>query len=185
MTDLRYIALLRGINVGGHNVKMDRLRALFEELGLRDVATFIASGNVIFTAPDTDERALRARIEEHLEGALGYATPALIRTVDEIAAVAKYQPFPDEDPDAEGNSLYIAFFNEAPPEDVQSRVLALQTPTNRFHFHGRELYWFLRSKLSESVYFSNATLEKTLAAPMTMRNITTVRKLADKYASQS
>ncbi len=54
----RYIALLRGINVGGHNVKMDRLRALFEELGFRDVATFIASGNVIFTAPDADERAL-------------------------------------------------------------------------------------------------------------------------------
>ena len=182
MTDQRYIALLRGINVGGHNVKMDHLRALFEEMGFRDVATFIASGNVIFTAPDAGERTLQAHIEEYLERALGYATPALIRTMDEVAAVAAYRPFPGEDPDAEGNALYIAFFNEAPPEDVQAQVLALQTPTDRFHFHGRELYWFLRTKLSESVYFSNSALEKTLATPMTMRNITTVRKLADKYA---
>ncbi len=183
MTDQRYIAFLRGINVGGHNVKMERLRALFAETGFSDVATFIASGNVIFTAPDADERELKARIEAYLEEALGYPTPTLIRTVDEVTAVAAYQPFPDEDPDADGNGLYVAFFAEAPPSGVQAQVLALQTPTDLFHFHGRELYWFMRTKFSESVYFSNSALEKTLATPMTMRNITTVRKLADKYAS--
>jgi uncharacterized protein (DUF1697 family) len=180
----RYIALLRAINVGGHTVKMDRLRVLFEEMGFQNAATFIASGNVIFDAQLTDARALEKRIAEGLKRALGYEVATFVRTPEELTAIAAHRPFPDEDPDAEGNALYVAFLSGAPPTDAQARLLALQTPTDLFHFHDRELYWFLRTKLSESSLFSGAVLEKTLGAPMTMRNITTVRKLADKYAGQ-
>jgi uncharacterized protein (DUF1697 family) len=157
---------------------MDRLRALFEEMGFENVATFIASGNVIFDAPASDGRALERRIEEGLKEALGYEAATFVRTPAELAAITAYRPFPDEDP----NALYVAFLKEAPEAGVQAGVLALRTPTDLFHFHNRELYWFLRTKLSESSLFSGAVLEKTLGAPMTMRNITTVRKLADKYA---
>lgn len=63
----RYAALLRGINVGGHRVKMDRLRGIFEEFGFAEVTTFIASGNVIFRRPSDDAVALERQIEQHLE----------------------------------------------------------------------------------------------------------------------
>ena len=68
----RYFALLRGINVGGHRIKMDRLRELVEALGFAQVETFIASGNVIFSAHSLDVRGMEERIAGHLEGALGY-----------------------------------------------------------------------------------------------------------------
>src|SRR5205814_3611258 len=68
----RYVAFLRAINVGGHIVKMDDLRRQFEKLGFTDVQTFIASGNVIFTSPSKDGKALERRIEERLEKAIRY-----------------------------------------------------------------------------------------------------------------
>jgi uncharacterized protein (DUF1697 family) len=179
----RYVALLRAINVGGHTVKMDRLRALFEEMGFEDVATYIASGNVIFNADTSDVRALEGRIERRLQETLGYDVATFVRTHAELAAIARYTPFRGEDPGAEGNALYIAFLRGSPPAEVQARLLALQTPTDLFHCHDREVYWFLRTKLSESSLFSGAVLEKTLGAPMTMRNITTVRKLTEKTRS--
>src|SRR3954469_1096146 len=76
----RYIAFLRGINVGGHRVKMDRLRDLFTALGFSNVATFIASGNVIFEAPATDVTELEERIEAQLERSLGYEVEIFVRT---------------------------------------------------------------------------------------------------------
>jgi uncharacterized protein (DUF1697 family) len=178
----QYVAFLRAINVGGHTVKMDTLRARFEEMGFASVATFIASGNVIFESPVSDTRALEDQIERHLKQALGYDVATFLRTPDELAAITAYLPFPDADPDAEGHALYVAFLAQAPGDEAQAKLLARQTPTDAFRFHDRELYWFLRTKLSESSLFSGSVLEKTLRAPLTMRNITTIRKLADKYA---
>ena len=86
---MRYIAFLRGINLGGHNVKMDRLRVLFEELGLGDVTTFIASGNVIFDSDERDADTLADRIEAHLAQALGYDVPTFLRTDVELARVGR------------------------------------------------------------------------------------------------
>ena len=84
----RYIALLRGINVGGHRVKMDRLRGLFEARGFEDVATFIASGNVIFSSDSVDAASLGRDIEEHLENELGYEVATFIRTPAEMTATS-------------------------------------------------------------------------------------------------
>lgn len=173
-----YIAFLRAINVGGHNVKMETLRALFEELGFAHVATYIASGNVIFESPATDAQALTRTIEQHLQAALGYPVATFLRTAAEVAALAAYAPFPAAEMAAAG--LYIAFLHELPPDVVQARVLALQTPTDLLHFHGRELYWLCRTKMSESSLFAKSSLEKTLGVPATVRNSTTVRKLAAK-----
>ncbi len=90
---MTYIALLRGINVGGHNVKMDRLRSLFTELGLSNVRTFIQSGNVFFDSDETDLAILQGRIEQHLEKALGYTVPTFLRTITQIEAIMANDPF--------------------------------------------------------------------------------------------
>lgn len=179
-TLLRRIAFLRAINVGGHTVKMDRLRALFEELGFTGVETFIASGNVVFDSPEEeDARALEERIERHLEESLGYAVATFLRSPAEVRAAAEHRPFPE----AAGVVLSVAFLKDAPGAEARERVAALRTETDDFHFHGRELYWLRHGRVSESK-ITGATLEKALGrVPATVRNVTTVRRLAEKYAA--
>jgi uncharacterized protein (DUF1697 family) len=176
----RYIAFLRAINVGGHTVKMDKLRALFAELKFANVETFIASGNVIFEAESTKPEALEKQIEDHLQKALGYAVATFIRTPAELAAVASYQPFPPAELDAAGSSLYVAFLPKPPTDEAQRKLLALSNGIDDFHVHQRELYWLARQGMGKST-ISGGQLEKALGLPGTMRNITTVRKLAAKY----
>lgn len=175
----RYIAFLRAINVGGHNVKMADLRRMFEELGFSNVETFIASGNVIFESGIEDAPALERQIEAHLRQSLGYEVATFLRSPEEVAAVANHAAFPTED-DAASLTMSIAFLPEQPDDAAQQALFALRTPIDDFHFHNREMYWLCRTKMSEST-FSNMRLEKVLRMPATMRNITTVRKLAAKY----
>ncbi|WP_243436772.1 DUF1697 domain-containing protein [Streptomyces sp. FH025] len=111
-----YIAFLRAINVGGRTVRMERLRALFAELELGNVRSYIQSGNVFFTTAEPDRAALTGRIEEHLERSLGYPVPVMLRTVDEVAELLAAEPFGGVavTPDVR---LVIAFLSEPlPPE---------------------------------------------------------------------
>jgi uncharacterized protein (DUF1697 family) len=180
----RLVAFLRAINVGGHNVKMDRLRELFESLGLSNVETFIASGNVIFDAPAESAQTLEEKIESHLRDSLGYEVATFIRSVSELADIADYRPFATAELDKESNSLYIAFLRSPPGGEAEERLSAFRTQIDDFHVHEREIYWLCRKKSSESA-FSGAILEKTIGMPATMRNATTVRRLVAKYpASQ-
>lgn len=177
----RYIAFLRGINVGGHIVKMEDLRAVFTSLGFANVATFIASGNVIFETHVGDAQALEQRIEGHLRQALGYDVATFIRSANELVAIATYQAFPPADLTVFESSLYVAFLHIVPPDAVREKLAVLRTPSDDFHQHEREIYWLCRTRLSESPLFSGGLFEKTVKMPLTMRNITTVRKLAAKY----
>ncbi len=93
-TSIRYVALLRGINVGGNKkVPMADLKKLLEKAGYTNVKTLLASGNVLFDAPKTDAAKLRAALEKLLAGRFGFAVPVLIRTQQEIAALVKTDPF--------------------------------------------------------------------------------------------
>ncbi len=177
---LRLIALLRAINVGGHTVKMDELRRLFEALGFSNVETFIASGNVIFDSPTNNVQAMEKEIEGYLQQSLGYEVATFIRTRVELAEVANYEPFPPAQFAAEGSSLYIAFLHAPPSDEAHQKLMDFRSPIDDFHVHGREVYWLCRKKISESA-FSGALLEKAIGMPATMRNSTTVRKLAAKY----
>ncbi len=174
-----YIAFLRAINVGGHTVKMDHLRKLFEGMGFSNVETFIASGNVIFSAEEGDIRSLEAEIEKELLEALGFEVATFIRTDAELAAIAGYPPFPQPDLE-EATALNVAFLADPLDDAANEKLLALKTEIDDFHIHGREVYWLCRKKQSEST-FSNAVLEKTLGIRSTLRGINTIKKLAAKY----
>jgi len=173
---VRYCAFLRAINVGGHTVKMDHLRRLLEELGLSKVETFIASGNVIFEARGK-EKTLEQKIERHLEKSLGYEVATFLRTPAEVAAAAAHDAFPGIDPDADGVSLYVGLLKSAPDDAAVKKLVALRGRTDAFHIHGREVYWLLHGPMSETK-FSGGKIEKILGMPMTMRNVTTMRRLA-------
>jgi uncharacterized protein (DUF1697 family) len=177
----KYIAFLRAINVGGHTVKMDVLRKFFEELNFSKVETFIASGNVIFESPSKSAKTLELKIEQHLRAALGYEVATFLRTPPELAAVAAYKPFSAADLTATANNLYIGFTSQEPSKEAKQKLQAFANGVNDFHIHNCEVYWLVRNTTSSQSEFSGALLEKTLGLKTTMRNRTTVKKMADKF----
>ncbi|HEY9227397.1 MAG TPA: DUF1697 domain-containing protein [Gemmatimonadaceae bacterium] len=177
----RYVALLRAINVGGRTVKMDKLRALFETLELRNVETLIASGNVLFDSTAKDVPALETRIERHLEKSLGYKVETFVRTAAELAGVVKGTPFAGSKVHTEANALYVGFLKETAAKEMKDRVVALCNDTHEFRVVGREYYWSSRTSMGQSPDM-NAALGKAVKVPSTVRNITTVRKLAELAA---
>jgi len=173
----RYFAFLRGINVGGHRIKMDRLREHVEALGFEHVETFIASGNVIFSSASRDVHAMEERIARHLREVLGYEVPTFIRSQPELDSIATFEPSAVwTDP-----SVYVIFLPEAADAELRRSLDDLGTDTDKFEFHGREVYWLVRGKLSESPLFGMGLAKMTGGASTTMRNMTTVRKLVAKY----
>jgi len=179
---MKGIAFLRAINVGGHVVKMDRLKKLFQQAGFTGVETFIASGNVIFElAPGTKTAAVERSIETMLLNALGYEVATFIRSDRELRAAVEHEPF---DPGALKRALRfnVAFLKQPPDTSAVKAIKALATSLEDFHVRGREIYWLSRVPQSESKV-SNAVFEKTLRQPSTVRGISTVRKMAEKYGS--
>jgi len=176
----KYIAFLRAINVGGHVVKMDRLRKLFEAMKFKNVETFIASGNVIFDSSSKNVRNLEKSLETHLEKNLGYPVAIFIRSVSELAEVAEYKPFSESELNKDGHTLYIAFTGEEPSEEAKRKLMTFVSKLDDFHVCNREVYWLCRTKMMESK-FSMAQLEKILGKGATFRNSTTVKKIAAKF----
>jgi len=176
---IRFAAFLRAINVGGRVVKMDVLRKQFEALGFRDVSTFIASGNVIFETRDENPDALEVRIEERLHKALGFRVATFLRPAPEVTNLAgectRYIPEIEA-----GSVLYVIFARRAPLPDEKRGLLAHNNEIDQLTVHGRDILWLCRRYLGEST-LGGATLEKTCALEATVRNATTVRKIAAKY----
>lgn len=173
----RYVALLRAINVGGHTVEMKRLQRLFEALGFADVATFIASGNVIFDAAKGTPQSLETRIAAQLEKSLGYEVATFLRTPAELGAISEHRAFAKPLPRA---TTYIGFMASKPGAPSVRQVSALAGGGNEFHVNSRELYW--RSTLGMGRNpLSGAKLEKALGQPMTLRQLSTVEKLVAKF----
>ena len=178
----RHIAFLRAINVGGHTVTMDRLRELFEELGLKDVETFIASGNVIFRSP-AKPAALESKIERHLHQALGYEVATFIRSASRGGGGGGVPSRSTRRQLASAGALVVGFLR-APPDAATTRaVLALRTDIDDFHVNGREMYW--RTVRAGRAIRSCPTplFERTLKGKATFRNINTVTRLAARYPS--
>lgn len=179
----KYVAFLRAINVGGHTVRMDKLRALFESQGFSNVETFIASGNVIFDSPSKSSPALEKKIEKCLQAALGYEVRTFIRSLTELASIARYAPFAESPVNVEGGNLYIAFLEDIPAEGAKQKLLPYITATDDLHVAGRELFWLCETGMG-AAKFSGAVLEKTFGMRATFRNSTTVKKIAAKYGDK-
>jgi uncharacterized protein (DUF1697 family) len=175
----RLFAFLRAINVGGHTVTMDVLREQFVALGFLDVETFIASGNVIFSSRASAVAALERRIEARLESALGYPVPTFIRTGAELLALHAHQAFPEAERKG-AHALMIGLAGARVGATATRSLLGLAGANDRFHVHGREIYWLRRSRDSDPA-LTNARLERALGSPATFRNANTFARLVDRY----
>jgi uncharacterized protein (DUF1697 family) len=174
----KYVAFLRGINVGGHKIiKMEDLRGMLESFGYVNVGTFIQSGNAIFETPNANTDRLEKEVQSKLAKSLGYEVEIFLRTIGEVGEIAANSPFQDD----KNSTVYVAFLRREPGSKARDRLLALQNKVDEFAVPGREVYWFRHRDKGESK-FTNNMLEKILDMPSTMRNMTSIRKIVDKYS---
>lgn len=177
----RYVALLRGINVGGHNkLPMAELTAIFRDAGFRDVATYIQSGNVVFGAAP----ALAGRIAEVIAGAierrLGLCITVVVRTAAELARVWASNPFAELTTDHK--LLHVMFLGATPAADRAALLDPERSPGDRFALRGRELFVFYPNGAA-TTRLTNDYVERTLRTSSTARNWRTVGKLVEMCAA--
>lgn len=178
----RYVAFLRGMNLGNRRIKNEELRAEFEQLGFEEVATFRASGNVIFGVEGGGgEAAIAARIEAGLQEGLGYTVPVFLRTAAEVAAIANQQPFDAKVVEASKGKLQVSLLAEKPAVKARKALLALATDEDRLAISGRELFWLPSGGLLESD-LDLKTIEATIG-PDTRRTMGTIEQIAEKYCT--
>lgn len=176
-----YIAFLRGMNLGNRRIKMDDLRALFEELKFADVATFIASGNVIFSSKSGDERKLVGQIQAHLRKSLGYEVDTFLRTRAEVVAVAAFRPFSKAELEHPAHTIFAGFLADPLSAPLARGLLACRSEVDDFCLQGREYYWLCRIKSHESPAWNSRQMRALKLPSSSMRNLTTIRKLAALY----
>ncbi len=175
----RYIAFLRGINLGKRRIKMDALRALFEELPFTHVATHLASGNVLFDSTARSPAKLEPMIAAHLQARTGWEVPTLVRTRAELEHIVAHAPLGDLFADQPDASTQVTFFPEPLPAKTVAQVVATRTATDAFAVIGRELYWRCATKLTQSVVWQNQH-DNPLTLPVgTTRNLNTLRSLLE------
>lgn len=176
----RYVAFLRAINVGGHVLKMERLRGAFEPLGFANVKTFIASGNVIFEARSSTPAAIEKKIEALLRSELGYEVATFIRTEAELKKIAEQKPFSTAELRDPAHSIHIAFLQTKLSSAVQAKLANFRDANVDCRVDGREIYWLFRVRFSDSG-FSGARLEKAVGMPTTIRNANTIARIAATF----
>lgn len=175
----RYIAFLRGMNLGNRRLPMSRLKSLFEELKFRDVATFIASGNVLFSSDVADTASLESKIAQHLGKSLGYPVDTFIRTAAEVSTISRSTPFPGEDENQV--TIHVGFFHARLPATTAAGLAALHTDVDEFRVIGREYYWLCRIRISESKVWTLPEAKALRLPTTTMRNMKSLRKLVAKH----
>ena len=173
---MKYVALLRGVNVGGRNkLPMKDLAAMFSAAGCSDVVTFIQSGNVVFTAPKKLLKTLSAQIAAKIAESFGHKVPVILRSACEVEQTLRNNPFPN----AQDKMLAVAFLADSPAAEAVARLDPNRSPGDQFHVIGREVYMHLLNGFADTK-LTNAWLDSKLSTVSTARNWTTVNKLCEQ-----
>jgi uncharacterized protein (DUF1697 family) len=177
-----YVAMLRGINVGGQkSIRMENLRTSFEELGYRNPRTYVQSGNIVFNTAASTEAELSRKIREKILKDYGFQVAVVIRSSSEMSKIVRANPFL-KDRGIDPSKLHVTFLSDLPAKPALSRMDPLNGAPDQFRILGREIYLhcpngYGRTKLSNNV------IEKALSVPATTRNWNTVSTL-EKRASE-
>jgi uncharacterized protein (DUF1697 family) len=175
----RYVAFLRGINLGARRIRNEELRRHFEEMGLAEAATFRAGGNVIFSSPKREaEGRMARRIEAELGERLGYEVPVFLRSDEEVAAIAAREPFDRELVERSKGKPQVSLLAKKPSAAAKAKVLALATEEDLLAIEGRELHWLPSGGISESSLDLKA-VDAALGSG-TIRTIGTIEQIAAK-----
>jgi uncharacterized protein (DUF1697 family) len=173
---MRYVALLRGINVGGGNmIKMDELKAVFTQLGFENVVSYINSGNLAFDTRKTSEAKLVERIEDAIEKDFGRRVPVMVREQTDIERILKSNPFDGQY--GSHKEMHVLFLKDDMPDEKASALATAAKDGEQFEIAGREIYCYVTIGVADSL-LSKGFFEKKPVVPVTARNWRTVEKLA-------
>jgi uncharacterized protein (DUF1697 family) len=174
---MRYIALLRGINLGGNvMIKMEALRKAFEDLGFENVKTYINSGNVAFDTRKTAESTLVDSIESAVEKLVGRQVAVIVRSQKDIERILKNNPFAGQF--ESHKHMHVLFLKEKMLTQKEEQLQASALPGERYEVRGREVYNLLPQGVAGSL-LTKGFFEKKPRVPYTGRNWRTVEKLAE------
>ena len=179
-----YISLLRGINVGGQKkIKTEELLALFDSLGLKNVRTYVQSGNVIFNSPQRDIQELAKLIETKIVQAFNFSVAVLVRTPDELQRIIDDNPFLREKT-ADTGKLHVTFLSAMPAKSVVEQMKEMHNESDKFIISNKEIYLYCPDGYGRTKY-SNDFFEKKLGMVATTRNWKTVNMLLDMAKKNS
>jgi uncharacterized protein (DUF1697 family) len=175
-----YIALLRGVNIAGNALPMERVRQILARLGFENVRTYVQSGNVVFQAQGSPTGWVE-KIEQALAGKARLPVSVIVRSAAELERVIAGNPFLKQKA-IDRSKLHVTFLDRPAPRDAAHKLAAIDAGDDQFHAAGSEIYLhcpngYGRTKLA------NNRLEKVLAARATTRNWNTVTRLAEMAAN--
>jgi len=173
---MKYIALIRGVNVGGKRIKMAHLKENFESMGYKNVKTYLQSGNVIFEDKSSNITEIRQNIENNINKEFEFSVNVIIRTEKELEYIITNNPFNKEN--MEISSLYVTFLQNVPDEEILANLDLNIEDNERFEIIGKEIYLYLPHGYARTKLTNNA-LEKKLKIVATTRNWKTTNKLME------
>ncbi len=171
----KQIALLRGINVSGQKlIKMEALRESMKNLGLKDVSTYIQSGNVLFVSDDS-QSVLQQKISAKIMDDFGFEVSVIVVAPDELEIAVAENPFASETPE-DSTQPYIGFLSDIPTEENLKALSDTDFGKDRWAVIGKRIYlWYADS--AGNTKLSNAVIERKLKVVSTARNWKTTKKL--------
>lgn len=171
------VSLLRGINVGGKNlIKMEALRSLYAALGLKDVQTYVQSGNIVFQIKEQNLAKLTKRIEDAIEKQFGFRPAVVLRSASELKQALARNPFTKR-PGADPSRILINFLVGAPDATVCEAILKLKFGAEEVQINGREVYLYSPEGFGQSKLWP--AVSRLLNNSGTGRNLNTVQKLIE------
>jgi len=172
----RFVAFLRGINVGSHIVKKETLQEAFTALGFRNVMTYGQSGNVIFETDSTEPEVARTKIENKLGRTLGYDTPVFIRTISQLKAIVERSSRPV----SEGTSLLVTLLPGPAGKGTMPLPLTIPKSTAEVYSSSGSEFFSLTHGGGEGA-LPNPFLEAKLKVKATTRNVNVIREIVEKF----
>jgi uncharacterized protein (DUF1697 family) len=174
---MKYVALLRGINVGGKNkVKMETLREVCSSLGFKNVKTYINSGNVVFETRKSNNIKLAERIAKAIEKEFLLRIKVIVRSMSEIENIIKNNPFAGQFEN--DKDLHVFFLDEEMPKEKCELLLSNNNENEMFAVRDLEIFCLLRISVLDSL-IGKSYIDKKLKVSTTARNWRTVNKIAE------
>lgn len=169
-----YIALFRGINVGGNNIlPMKELVSILENIGLINVKTYIQSGNVVFHSKAENTSLFSSKISAEIKKSHGFEPQVLLLDLQEMEQAIKSNPFPEAE--SEPNTLHVNFLISVPANPDLKTLESIKKENERFNLKGKIFYLHAPDGIGRSKLAANA--EKLIGVSMTSRNWRTVCKI--------
>lgn len=173
-----FVAFLRGINVGGHIVKKEKLQEAFNSLGFQNVTTYKQSGNVIFETDAANEGELKQKIEEKLRVMLGYDVAVSLRTMEQLRSIVEGEPFKDQN--QEGTSFLVTLLPNAVPVTFISQLPFTIPKSTVQVISAKDMEVFSVTHGGGEGALPNPFIEAKLKVKATTRNLNTIKEIVEK-----